>query len=305
MVSVIIPTLNPSKEIVHLFLSLQEQTVPCEIIVVDSSSKNGFVDLARSYRAKTITIDPREFDHGGTRTLAAHIASRDIVVYMTQDALLNDPQAIERLIEPFHHDARIAATFGRQLPATDATTFASHLRAFNYPEESYVRSMEDSARYGVKAAFISNGFAAYCKNALRQIGWFKNNLILCEDTYAGMKLLTSGYKIAYVSDAVVYHSHNYSIREEARRYFDIGVFHWKERGLLKDFGMPEKEGLRYVRSGLSYLRRNHQLRSVPAFLLRGVLKYAAYRLGNNYERLPKRLISKFSMHKNWWEKPPE
>jgi len=52
--------------------------------------------------------------------------------------------------------------------------------------------------YGIKTAFLSNSFSAYRKKALQEIGWFKDNLILGEDTYAGAKLLLKGYKIAYV-----------------------------------------------------------------------------------------------------------
>jgi rhamnosyltransferase len=304
MISVIIPTQNPPKEIVSLFLSLKEQTVPSEIIVIDTQSRNGFADLARSHNAAFIPIKYSDFDHGGTRTIAARQASRDILVYMTQDAMLADRNALERLIEPFHHEPHVAAAFGRQLPAANANVIASHLRSFNYPAESYVSSFADRERLGIKAAFISNGFAAYRKRALQEIGWFKTGLILSEDTYAGMRLLSSGYKIAYVSDAAVYHSHNYSVKEEARRYFDIGVFHKEEQGLLKEFGMPEKEGIRYVRSGMSYLIKQRRFWQIPEFIARGATKYLAYTMGRNYEKIPKSIAKRMSMHQNWWNKTP-
>jgi rhamnosyltransferase len=302
MISVIIPIQNPPKEIVNLFLSLKEQTVFCEIIVIDSQSGNGLADLARRHKVIFIPIKSDEFDHGGTRTIAARQASRDIIVYMTQDAVLTDRNALERLVEPFNHDPQVGATFGRQLPAVNASVFASHLRSFNYPPESCVRSFADRERLGIKAAFISNGFAAYCKKALQKIGWFKDGLILCEDTYAGMRLLSKGYKIAYVSDATVSHSHNYSVKEEARRYFDIGVFHKQEEGVLKDFGKPEKEGLRYVQSGMSYLMQQHRFRQIPEFIVRGAAKYFSYTMGRNYEKIPKSIIKRMSMHRSWWDK---
>lgn len=304
MISVIIPTQNPSKDIANLFRSIQEQTVPCEIIVIDSQSGNRFVDLARAHNVTFIPIKSNEFDHGGTRTIAARQASRDIIVCMTQDAMLTDRNALERLIEPFHHDSDIAATFGRQLPAANADVFASHLRSFNYPVESCVRSIADRELLGIKAAFISNGFAAYCKQALQKIGWFKDGLILCEDAYAGINLLSNGYKIAYASDATVYHSHNYSVKDEARRYFDIGVFHKQEQRVLKDFGMPENEGIRYMRSGLSYLAQQRRLRMVPEFIMRGTTKYIAYQMGKQYERLPTFIARRMSMHRNWWQSRP-
>lgn len=304
MISVIIPTRNPPKEIVSLFVSLKEQTVPCEIIVIDTESRNGFADLSRSHNVTFIPVKSHEFDHGRTRTIAARQASHDILVYITQDAMLTDRNALARLIEPFHHDPHVGATFGRQLPAANANVFASHLRSFNYPPESYVNSIADRERLGIKAAFISNAFAAYRKRALQKIGWFKDGLILCEDTYAGIHLLTSEYKIAYVSDATICHSHNYSVKEEARRYFDIGVFHKQEQGMLKEFGMPEKEGIRYVRSGISYLIQQHCFWQIPEFITRSATKYLAYTMGRNYVTMPRSISRRMSMHQYWWDKTP-
>jgi len=45
---------------------------------------------------------------------------------------------------------------------------------------------------------------------LEEIGWFREKLIMGEDTFAGARMLLAGYKIAYVADAQVYHSHNYA-----------------------------------------------------------------------------------------------
>jgi rhamnosyltransferase len=42
------------------------------------------------------------------------------------------------------------------------------------------------------------------------------------------KAILAGYKVAYVSEAVVSHSHNYTPIDEFKRYFDIGVFHTDE-----------------------------------------------------------------------------
>ena len=77
-------------------------------------------------------------------------------------------------------------------------------------------------------------------------GWFAEHLISTEDTYAGARMLLAGYTLAYVSDAMVYHSHNYTVFQEFKRYFDIGVFHKKERWILEAFGNAEGTGLRHL-----------------------------------------------------------
>jgi rhamnosyltransferase len=56
MISAIIPTLNAGKNIDNLLTSLENQSVPCEIIVIDSSSSDRTLEIAASHNVKTITI---------------------------------------------------------------------------------------------------------------------------------------------------------------------------------------------------------------------------------------------------------
>ncbi len=301
MISIIIPTRNAGRQLHGLFKALKSQTVPCEIVVIDSSSSDDTRSVTENFGVRIIGIKSEEFDHGGSRTLAAKTARGDILVYLTQDALPVDKYAVENLIKPFE-DETVGAVFGRQLPHPDATVFATHLRLFNYPEKSAVKSLSDKGRYGVKTPFLSNSFAAYKKRAIEEVGGFRDGLILGEDTFAGAKLMLAGYKIAYAADAVAYHSHNYSVFQEFKRYFDIGVFHKEERWILEEFGKAGGEGLQYIRSEIVYIVKNRKYNLLPEFLLRNFLKYAGYNLGGNYERMPIGLIKKISMHRGWWDR---
>ncbi len=303
MVSIIIPTLNASGFLPHLLTKLEHQTVKDkEIIVIDSSSKDNTVDIAKSFGAKTTIIPKEQFDHGGTRSIAAQKANGDNIVFLTQDAMPSDEYALENLIKPFHKDEKIAAVYGRQLPHTDALPLSAHLRLFNYPDTSYTRYMEDRKIYGIKTIFISNSFSAYRRSALKEIGWFKSNLIFGEDTHAAAKLLFARYKIAYAADAIVYHSHNYTALQEFKRYFDIGIFHRTEDWIIKEFGKTHGEGKKYFKSGFSYIIRNKKYCLIPSFIIRNILKYSGYNLGLRYSNIPKSLAGKISMNKRWWEK---
>ncbi len=301
MISIIIPTRNAGRQLHGLFKALKSQTVPCEIVVIDSSSSDDTRSVAEHFGVRVIGIKSEEFDHGGSRTLAAKKAQGDILLYLTQDALPVDKYAVENLIKPFG-DETVGAAFGRQLPHPDATFFATHLRLFNYPEKSAVKSFSEKGRYGIKTPFLSNSFAAYKKRAIEDVGGFQEGLILGEDTFAGARLLLAGYKIAYAADAVIYHSHNYSVFQEFKRYFDIGVFHKEEKWILEEFGKAGGEGFRYVRSEIMFIVKNRKYHLLPEFLLRNFLKYAGYNLGGNYERMPPGLIRKISMHRGWWDR---
>jgi rhamnosyltransferase len=286
MVTIIIPTYNASKYLPSLLTRLESQTIKdYELIVVDSSSSDDTVDIAQSHRANIITIPQSEFDHGGTRTLAATEAKGDILVYLTQDALPYNEYAIENIVKPFADDRKIGAAFGRQLPYPEASVFAEHLRLFNYPDTSYIRVLDDKKKFGIKTAFLSNSFATYRKSALKEIGYFKSGLPFGEDACAGAKILLKGYKIAYVAEAMVLHSHNYTVWQNLKRYFDMGIFHRTENWLLKEFGKAEGEAIKYAKSEIKFLLRKRKSYLFPEFILRTFMKYLGYKVGVGYVRI--------------------
>lgn len=298
MVSVVIPTYNASWYLDAQLKAIRAQTVKdLDILVIDSSSSDGTVDIAKQHAIQTAVIQKEEFDHGGTRTLAGKTRSvGDILVYLTQDALPCDDRAIETLIQPLLAEQNCGAAFGRQIPHQNATPFAQHLRLFNYPAQSYIRTYADRTAFGIKAAFCSNSFAAYRRDALEEVGWFTENLILAEDIHVCARMLMKGYKLRYVADAAVYHSHNYTVTQEFKRYFDLGVFFEKERWLLDEFGRPEGEGIRFVRSEISYLRSHGFLHLLPVSLMRAAAKLMGYKLGHYYRHLPQAVRKRASMH---------
>lgn len=282
-----------------LLAKLKPQTVRSEIVIVDSSSSDDEAGIPVSFGARVVRVRKGKFDHGGTRTIAAKEAKGDILIFLTQDVLPFNDRSIENLIRPFE-DETVGAAYGRQVPYPDASPFAAHLRLFNYPETSSLRSMADKEKFKIKTPFLSNAFSAYRKKALLDVGGFKERLIMGEDVYAGAKLLLAGYKIAYTSDAAVYHSHNYMAAGEFKRYFDIGVFHETEGWILREFGRAEGEGMRYVKSGISFLINKGKGHLIPEFMLRNCMKYSGYFMGKNFERLPLALRRRLSMHRHWW-----
>jgi len=298
-VSVIIPTYNASMHLPALIQALQKQTISHELVIIDSSSTDGTAEIAKSAADIFYTIPKHLFDHGEKRSRAAKLASCDYLVFFTQDALPANDRTLEKLLAAFQ-EPTIAAAYGRQLPHAYTSLFGKHLRYFNYPDRSHIRYHKDKKTYGLKTAFLSNSFAAYKKNTLKELDWFKPGLILGEDMYMAAKILEAGYGVAYVSDAEVYHAHSYTIFEEFQRYFDIGVFHRTEPWLLKTFGKPEGEGKRFILSEIDYLIRQHAYSKLPAFVARNGMKYLGYSLGKHYDKLPKKLISTFSMHSSWW-----
>lgn len=297
---IVLPTRNPGQIWDQWLSGLEKQYVSVGGLIVDSSSDDGtnFALMPEELLLKKIPAS--DFNHGGTRNLAlSHLpAGTEVVVYMTQDALLADPHALSRLVSVLA-DPAVACAYGRQLPHADASPVAAHARLFNYPDVSRSVSLADKSRLGLKACFMSNSFAAYRVADLQAVGGFPSDVILGEDMSVAARLLMAGKSVAYVADACAHHSHNYSVMQEFRRYFDTGVFHARSPWLLAEFGSASGEGLRFVRSELAYLWR-HAPGWIPSALVRTAAKLIGYRLGRLESRWPLRFKRWCSMHKGYW-----
>ena len=303
LISIIIPTLNGSAVFRQLLEQLSRQSVKAdELMVVDSGSNDETLQTAEKFGATIIRIPKREFDHGATRSMAAKRAQGNILLFFTQDAVPATDDVIEKLVQPLQQDTSIALSYGRQLPNNDASLSAAALRIFNYPPQSVVREFSDKDKLGLKTAFVSNSCAAYKRSCLEEVGFFPENLIFGEDTCTAGRLLERGYKIAYVAEAAVFHSHNYTLIQEFRRSFDIGVLHRSEQWLCDTFGRAEGEGLKYIRYELSILLASHKLYKLPLFFCRNLTKFIGYKFGTKYGNLPQWILPRLSMNSGWWHR---
>jgi len=160
------------------------------VVILDSASTDGTEYSVLPADWQYLRIEKADFNHGDTRTQALRYVplGTDIVVFMTQDAILATPGSLKTLVSAFT-DGSVACAYGRQLPHADATPLAEHARYFNYPAASRTLSMVDQPRLGLKTCFLSNSFAAYRLADLLDVGGFPNNVILGEDMSVAGRLL--------------------------------------------------------------------------------------------------------------------
>jgi rhamnosyltransferase len=297
---VLIPTLNAGEQWAELLKSIDEQSVTIERkIIIDSGSGDDTVKIALEHGFEVASIQKHEFNHGRVRQQMADMAGTDICIFLTQDAILADKDSLKNLVAAFA-DEQVGLAYGRQLPHKNAKPLEIHARLFNYPPNSGVRTFADKDDMGFKVFFCSNSFASYRTSALVKAGGFPSESIMGEDALVSARMLLDGYKIAYVADATVYHSHSYSFAEEFRRYFDTRVFHEQNGWLIQSYGKPTGEGLRFIRSELKYVLKN-DLKSVPKVFSSVFGKWTGYTLGSYYKKMPVSLVKKLSMHRSYWK----
>lgn len=300
-VNLYIPTLNGGTRMTQVVEGIRKQTYPINrFVIVDSGSTDGTLDYFQGIPHDLMTLDKKNFDHGGTRHFAIEsFPDAEVFVFLTQDAILENPDAIERMVEAFRSNTQLGMCYGRQLPHRNARVLESHSRLFNYPDRSQTRTFADRERLGIRTISCSNSFAAYRSSAYFDAGGFPSGDILGEDVLIAGQMLLKGWQMSYLADARARHSHDYSVTEEFRRYFDIGVFHTDNPWIFEKFGTAGKEGFNYLKSELSYVWK-HNAFLLPKTVASLFAKWTGYRLGLLHQSLPHAVKPPLSMHSAHW-----
>jgi rhamnosyltransferase len=127
--AVIIPTYNAAPWWERLYAGICRQSLQADrIILIDSSSQDGTEELARMARFDVLRIAQRDFNHGRTRQLAMEYAGKaEIVVYITQDAILATDSVVRNLLATFA-DPQVGLAYGRQLARPEARDIETYAR---------------------------------------------------------------------------------------------------------------------------------------------------------------------------------
>ena len=300
-VTVIIPTYKPDGTFQKLIEKLKTQTYPIKkILILNTEAKYWKKDWIKGIpQAEVHHITKEEFDHGKTRAMGAAMAETDLLVFFTQDAVPANNKVIEVLVNSFADDS-IGAAYGRQLPAADCKFIEQYTRGFNYPENSRVKRKEDLPKLGIKTYFCSNVCAAYRRCVYEKLGGFVTKTIFNEDMILAAQMIQAGYGVAYAARAEVIHSHNYSYFQQFQRNFDLAVSQADHPEIFAKIS-SESEGMRLVKQTASYLLKQKKPWLIPDLVLISGFKFLGYKAGQNYKKLPKGLVKKFTMNPSYWE----
>lgn len=299
--SVIFPTYNASETIVSLLSSIQQQTLkPDHILAIDSSSSDNTIEILKARNISYHIIKTSDFNHGTTRKYATSLVDADIYIFLTQDVILANEDAFKNILNAFK-DEKIGCAYGRQLPNENANVLAAHLRLFAYPKTSEIRSYDRRKKLGLITCSNSDNFAAYRKKALFETGGIPENIIFGEDMHVAANMLIQGWKVAYIADAMIYHSHNYTILQEFKRYFDTGVFHAMNPWILENFNNNFSNAIEYFKSVILYCINSKASTVLPKAIVSVFAKYFGFCIGKHYKLVPFSLRKKMSMYNHYWD----
>jgi glycosyltransferase involved in cell wall biosynthesis len=310
-VTVAIPTRNGGATLVGVLDALGRQTVEHELLICDSGSTDGSARAAREHGARVIAIAPQDFSHGGTRNLLMREAQGTYVALLTQDAEPVDERWLERLLAGFELADDVAIVYGPYRPRPDSA-FPVRLELERWfaslcsSENARVERLTASERaLPVQDMIGRRGFFTDANAAVAKLAWERvpyREVPYAEDRVLAIDMLRGGYAKAFVPDAVVLHSHDYSGLQQLRRCFDewrglLEVYGWREpasptrllHGLRGELGYARRE---LAATGASPADRRAKLAAVGAH---HVTRLAGALLGSRADRIPPRVRQALSL----------
>jgi rhamnosyltransferase len=238
-ISIVVPTFNGAATLPALLDALSAQRVerPFEVVAVDSGSTDGSVELLRTSDVRLVTIPHQAFNHGLTRNVGIDATTGELIVLIVQDAVPTSGAWLEALTRPLSLDSCLAGTFARQLPRPDAGALTRHylsrwMACSDVPRTvSATRAELDDLSPPERLDRCTFDNVCSC---IRRSVWQQHpfgETPIGEDVEWARDVLLSGYRIAYVPEASVIHSHE---RPAAYEFDRTRVLH---RRLYELFGV--------------------------------------------------------------------
>lgn len=260
-VDIICPVYNGENCILELDKSIkkQENVKINSIKYAVTESEDNTEKVLNDKNIDYIKIKKEEFSHSKTRETIAKTCNADIIVFITQDIIIEREDWLYNLTNPIAN-GECSASYSRQISKSKG--IEKYTREKNYPEKSYITTKKDLEEKGLRTFFFSDASSAISNEVFKKLNYYDNkDLSISEDMYIAYKLIMNDYKIKYVADSVIIHSHNFKFKELYKRYYDTGIF-FKENSYLDKFGTNKTGGgmAKYV------LKRILQEKDFEAFL---------------------------------------
>lgn len=208
-VSIVIRAKNEAASIGEALSRIESQAFDghYEIIVVDSGSSDGTLDIVRKHNARLIEIPQEEFSYGRALNIGIDQAKGKFIVILSAHCFPRDGSWLTSLTSDFQR-ADVAGIYGRQLSVGRLNPFeACRNELFFGPEKMMFRAN--------KKAMMGRLHFSNSNAAIRRTVWekfkFDDDAPWAEDILWQKQVTEAGFTIAYAPDAAVYHTHKVNI----------------------------------------------------------------------------------------------
>jgi len=210
LVSIIMRSFNEAWALRDTLAALKIQDCQSwELIVVDSGSSDGSVDLIRQANPRHfIQIRPEEYHPSRVMNRGMELASSEFGIFLNADATPQNSNWLRPLVSALQ-EPQTAAVFGRQIPRADCRAVYAH----DY--ERCFGASRESAGWEHFFSMVSSGIR---KDIWAKRGFLEKMQYSEDDEYTRW-CRAQGYRIMYCPESVVMHSHNYTPEQAYKRSF--------------------------------------------------------------------------------------
>lgn len=240
-IDIICPLYNAESYIVNLNKSLikQKQVKINKINYLLTESNDNSEKILKENKLDFKIIKKENFSHSLTREETALKSNSDILVFITQDVVIEDDNWLYELTKDID-DKDIVACYSRQI--TKYNNIEKYTRELNYPDYDIIKSKDSIKELGLKTFFFSDASSAIFTKVFKELNGYDNkNLPISEDMYIAYKIIMNDYKIKYCSKSIVYHSHKFTLKQLYDRYKLTGQF-FKQNKYLDKYGTNKSGG---------------------------------------------------------------
>lgn len=230
-IDLICPLYNAKEYIVDLDMNIRKQKKIKlnSVNYVVTKTQDGTEQMLDKMNIPYRTIEKSEFSHSVTREEAALSCDGDILVFITQDIIIERDDWLYELTKAII-SGQAQACYSRQLCNNNGVEKYTRLK--NYPNKDIIKKKESISAQGLMTFFFSDAACAISADVYRELGAYDGKkLPTNEDMYIAYKIIMAGYSIKYCSKSEVVHSHNFTMREIYERYKLIGIFFQQEKYL--------------------------------------------------------------------------
>ncbi|OQA02589.1 MAG: putative glycosyl transferase [Planctomycetes bacterium ADurb.Bin401] len=215
MISFVIRTYNEIAYIPKLIemLQIQKSQDSKEIIIVDSGSTDGTLEMLNKYDVEILNIKKEDFNYSYALNEGIKNSKGEIIAILSGHSIPTNENWLKKMTTHFT-DEKIAGVYCRQIPWLNADPYECLRLARTFDSKSRIFD----AITGNDLMFSN---AASC---IRRSVWEQHPFMIlpaAEDREWAQWAIKTYYKIVYDATAEVYHSHKEPCRKSAKRLIDI------------------------------------------------------------------------------------
>lgn len=226
-ISIIIPAKNGAEFIGQVLSAIfsQKSQYTYEVIVIDSGSTDGTLDIVKDYKVRLYKIKPEDFSHSKTRNYGASLSDAEkYLIFLNQDAIPTDDRWLDNMVKSIEYDSELKAACAIELNpdqneyfnviSVGRAVFCNSKTEGIYIIEPYLlQKCSDLPKEQQRSLFPFGTVCAIFEKQHFAKFPFNENVAWGEDLHWAVDNSNAGYKSACSSFAKVFHRSYYTQEE--------------------------------------------------------------------------------------------